>query len=181
MSAQEVLLMEYTDRNTRQKESIRQRCRIRKSRNKAAGTAAFCLLLTITLLVTICFAAVSVSAAATDEIHDFTVTVDVNPDASLNMTYHIDWEVLDDSIGKLEWIDLGVPNSYHEDIIGLSDTIDSIKDNGSSLAIYLDRAYGEGETVGIDFSMKQDHIYQIDKWVAGESVYTFTPAWMSTA
>ena len=50
-------------------------------------------------------------ADATDEILDFTITVDVNEDASLNMVYHIEWLVLDDSIGELEWIDLGMPNS----------------------------------------------------------------------
>ena len=121
--------------------------------------------------------AVTASAKATDEILDFTVTVDVNDDASLAMAYHIDWKVLDDSIGKLEWIDLGVPNRFHEDLQPKSDTIDRIEDKGSSLAIYLDRAYGEGETVSIDFTMTQDHMYQIDKWTEGETAYTFTPAW----
>ena len=116
-------------------------------------------------------------AAPTDEILDFTIKVDVNPDASLEMTYHIDWKVLDDSIGELEWIDLGVPNKHHENITALSDTIDHIDDNGSKLAIYLDRGYGEDETVSVDFSMTQDHMYQIDKYVDGETVYTFTPAW----
>ncbi|MBQ3862338.1 MAG: hypothetical protein II779_17595, partial [Clostridia bacterium] len=113
-------------------------------------------------------AANAVLAAPTDEILDFTVTVDVNEDASLSMTYHIDWKVLDDSIGKLEWIDLGVPNSYHENIRPLSGTVDRIEDNGSSLAIWLDRGYGENETVSVEFAMTQDHMYQIDKWVEGE-------------
>ena len=121
--------------------------------------------------------AVPVMADATDEIRDFTITVDVNEDASLNMNYHIEWGGADDSIGELEWIDIGVPNSFHEDVEPISDTIDHIDDNGSSLAIYLDRGYGEDEIVRVDFSMKQDHMYQIDKWVEGESVYTFTPAW----
>ena len=95
-------------------------------------------------------------AAPTDKILDFTITVDVNDDASLAMAYHIDWEVLDDSIGKLEWIDLGVPNRYHENITPQSNTIDHIDDKGSSLAIYLDRPYSEGESVSVDFSMTQD-------------------------
>ena len=116
-------------------------------------------------------------ADATDEILDFTITVDVNEDASLNMVYHIEWLVLDDSIGELEWIDLGMPNSNHWDIEPLTDTIDYISDDGNSLAIYLDRGYGEDETVTVEFSMTQDYMYQIDKWVEGETVYTFTPAW----
>ncbi len=130
------------------------------------------------IMLAVCFLLpVPALAAATDKILDFTIIVDVNDDASLNMAYHIDWEVLDDSIGKLEWIDLGVPNKYHEDIAPQSSTIDHIEDKGNALAIYLDRAYGEGETVSIDFSMTQDHMYQIDKWNEGETAYTFTPAW----
>lgn len=128
----------------------------------------------------LCLMPVPVLANATDEILDFTITVDVNDDASLNMAYHIDWLVLDDSIGKLEWIDLGVPNEHHVEIVPQSTSIDHIEDNGSSLAIYLDRAYGEGETVSIDFSMTQDYMYQIDKWNEGETAYTFTPAWFDS-
>ena len=35
----------------------------------------------------------------------------------------------------------------------------------------------KGETVSVEFSMTQDHMYQIDKWTQGETAYTFTPAW----
>jgi len=128
-------------------------------------------------LLAFSIAEVSVYAAATDEIRNFVIIVDVNEDASLNMTYHIEWMVLDDSIGELEWIDLGVPNKYHENITPVSENIDHINDEGSSLEIYLDRGYKEGETVTVEFSMTQDHMYQIDKYVEGETVYTFTPAW----
>ncbi|MBQ2545180.1 MAG: hypothetical protein II557_02730, partial [Clostridia bacterium] len=144
-----------------------------KNNRKIFGAFLFAAL----ILLGAVMAAEPVLAAATDEILDFIITVDVNEDASLEMTYHIDWKVLDDSIGELEWIDLGVPNDYHENITPLCAAIDHIEDNGSTLAIWLDRPYGEDETVSIDFSMTQDHMYQIDKWVAGETVYTFTPAW----
>ncbi len=122
-------------------------------------------------------AAIPVQAAPTDEILNFDITVDVNQDASLQMTYSIDWKVLDDSIGALEWIDLGVPNSDHTDITPLTDTIDYINDNGSTLQIYLDRSYYEDEVVSLSFSMVQNRMYQIDKYTSGETVYTFTPAW----
>ena len=144
-----------------------------KNNRKIFGAFLFAAL----ILLGAVMAAEPVLAAATDEILDFIITVDVNEDASLEMTYHIDWKVLDDSIGELEWIDLGVPNDYHGNITPLCAAIDHIEDNGSTLAIWLDRPYGEDETVSIDFSMTQDHMYQIDKWVAGETVYTFTPAW----
>lgn len=135
------------------------------------------LLFAVLTVLLLCLSAGAALAAPTDVIHDFTITVDVNDDASLNMAYHIEWEVLDDSVGKLDWISLGVPNNSHENITPKSETIKRIKDEGSKLAIYLDRSYGEGETVTVDFSMKQDRMYQIDKWNEGETAYTFTPAW----
>ena len=135
------------------------------------------LLLAAVFAACFLFGAVSVKADPTDEILNFTITVDVNADASLSMNYYIEWKVLDDSIGALEWIDLGVPNRYHTQITPVSDTIDHIEDNGNSLAIYLDRSYYEDEIAAVEFSMIQDHMYQIDKFVEGETVYTFTPAW----
>ena len=137
------------------------------------------LLLAVLLLTGLLFSGTRAQAAATDEILNFSIQVDVNEDASLEMIYHIEWKVLYDNGGKekLEWVDLGVPNKYHTNIKPLTDTIKNIKDNGSKLAIYLDRGYSKNEIVTFEFSMTQDHMYQIDKWVEGETVYTFTPAW----
>ena len=83
----------------------------------------YVLLAVVSLLLLLC-PGINARAEATDEIRDFSVTVDVNEDASLQMTYHLDWEVLDDSVGELEWIDLGVPNSNHTNITPISNTID---------------------------------------------------------
>ena len=138
------------------------------------------LVLFALLTAGIFFTAVPARADLTDELLNFTITVDVNPDASLTMDYYIEWKVLDDSIGALEWIDLGVPNRYHSEITAISDSISSIEDNGNSLAIYLDRSYYEGDVATVEFSMVQDHMYTIDKWVEGETVYTFTPAWFDS-
>ena len=137
------------------------------------------VLLCAAVLAMLFFPAMRAEASPTDEIQDFTIQVDVNEDASLNMTYHVEWKVLYDGGGseKLTWVNLGVPNSFHENIQPLSDTVKNIVDKGSTLEIYLDRGYGKDETVAFDFSMTQDHMYQIDKWTEGETVYTFTPAW----
>ena len=132
------------------------------------------------LLLAVLIPALAAQAASpTDEILNFTITVDVNEDASLEMTYHIEWKVLYDGGGseKLSWVSLGVPNKYHENITPVSSTIRRIRDNGSTLRIDLDREYAKNETVVFEFTMTQDHMYQIDKWVSGETVYTFTPAW----
>ena len=122
---------------------------------------AFRLWLLAAFLLLGCFMAKQpVQAAPTDEILDYTITVDVNDDASLTMTYHIEWKVLYDGGGseKLTWVNLGVPNQYHEEITPISPTIKRIADKGSNLEIYLDRGYGKNETVTFEFSMVQDHM-----------------------
>ncbi|MDO4417493.1 MAG: hypothetical protein Q4C02_04330 [Eubacteriales bacterium] len=114
----------------------------------------------------------------TDEIEHFRITVDVREDASLQMTYQIDWRVLDDdAYGPLTWVDIGVPNSSHTDITALSSNIEDIEDNGDSLEIYLDREYFEDELVSFAFSFVQDRMYQIGRYVDGETVFVYTPAW----
>ena len=67
-----------------------------------AGTKRLLVMAAVILLVL--FMATVPASADTDEILNFTITVDVNEDASLNMVYHIDWKVLDeDQYGKLDW------------------------------------------------------------------------------
>ena len=80
--------------------------------------AAKALLLTAVLFIALLLPAAKAEAAPTDEILNFTIQVDVNEDASLEMIYHIEWKVLYDGGGKekLEWVDLGVPNKYHTNI-----------------------------------------------------------------
>ena len=79
-------------------------------------TAAKKLFLTAILLAFILsfldpFTNTAKAATPTDEIEHFLITVDVQEDASLLMTYHIDWKVLDDeTYGPLEWVDIGLPN-----------------------------------------------------------------------
>ena len=124
------------------------------------------------------FAADALAVTPTDEIEHFLITVDVQDDASLRMTYHIDWKVLDDQIyGPLTWVDIGLPNSHHSEVAALSDNISHIEDNGSSLAVYLDRSYYKDETASFEFSFIQDHMYQIDRYATGETVFAYTPAW----
>ncbi|HAL60190.1 MAG TPA: hypothetical protein DCP64_12675, partial [Sarcina sp.] len=98
--------------------------------------------------------------------------------ASLQMTYHIDWKVLDDeTYGPLDWVDIGLPNSHHSGITALGDNISNIEDNGSSAAVYLDRSYYKDEVASFEFSFVQDNMYQIGRYVEGETVFAYTPAW----
>lgn len=135
------------------------------------------LLFATVIALTIMIAA-PVFAKATDEILDYEITVDVNEDATLNLYYHIDWEVLDSGdVGPLTWMNIGVPNSHVVSSMALSDSIDDITISGNYAKVYLDRAYYEGEIASVDFLIVQDYMYQVDKLREGETVYSFTPGW----
>ena len=76
--------------------------------------------------------AIPVLADPTDEILDFTITVDVNDDASLNMTYHIKWKVLDDSIGYI------YISGFHGQVVReVKDALDDLRGQGME-ALVLD-------------------------------------------
>lgn len=50
-----------------------------------------------------------------DEILNYEITVDVNEDGTLDMTYQIDWKVLDStSKGPLTWVMIGIPNEHYK-------------------------------------------------------------------
>lgn len=117
--------------------------------------------------------------ADTDEILNYTITVDVNSDATLNLNYHIDWKVLDSGsgIGPLSWMKIGIPNSHVVSSKGVSSSVDHIKLSGSYAEVYLDRDYYEGDVASVDFLIVQDYMYQVDKLTEGETVYSFTPGW----
>ena len=117
--------------------------------------------------------------ADTDEILNYTITVDVNKDATLNLNYHIDWKVLDSGsgIGPLTWMKIGIPNSHVISTEGISSTVDHINRSGNYVEVYLDRSYYEGEVASVDFLVVQDYMYQVDKLTEGETVYSFTPGW----
>ena len=117
--------------------------------------------------------------ADTDEILNYTITVDVNDDATLNLNYHIDWKVLDSGsgIGPLTWMKIGIPNSHVISTKGLSSTVDHINRSGNYVEVYLDRKYYEGDVASVDFLVVQDYMYQFNKFTEGETVYSFTPGW----
>lgn len=135
-----------------------------------------CLCVCITVFIKPVYA-----SSPTDEITEYTIKVDVNEDATLNIYYHIEWTVLEsDSVGPLEWVKVGVPNNHTVEYQALSDTISSMSlmsSGGSYVRIDLDRKYYEGESVNFDFMIVQDYVYQMNKLEDGYTVYTFTPGW----
>ncbi len=132
----------------------------------------------ISLLAALVLFAVPVKAD-TDEILRYTVFVDVNDDATLNLHYHFEWKVLDSGpgIGPVTWLKIGLPNKHVISTKPLNDTVDHIKLSGNYAEVYLDKEYYEGEVIGADFLVVQDYMYQVDKLKEGETVYSFTPGW----
>ena len=116
-----------------------------------------------------------------DEIVNYTITVDVNDDATLNMVYHIEWKVLDStSEGPLTWVKIGIPNNHYVSMKALSETVKKISyspSGGSYARIDLDKAYYAGEVAAFDFELVQDYMYQVGRDNQGEAVYEFTPGW----
>ena len=94
---------------------------------------------------------VGVMAEPLDEIEEEIIYLKTREDGSLDIQYHIEWEVLDStSEGPLNWVKIGIPNAYVEDMKALSDSIENIRYYGSDgdyVRLDLDRDYEAGEVV----------------------------------
>lgn len=120
------------------------------------------------------------AATPLDEIQDYTITVNMRPDGTMDIKYHVEWKVLDDSSeGPLEWVKIGNPNKHVDQITALSDNIKSIKyisDGGSFIRIDFDRAYHKNEVVTFEYTIHQSYMYIIEK-DSHICRYSFTPGW----
>lgn len=130
----------------------------------------------------ICTMLLPANAASTplDEIQDYTITVNMRPDGTMDIKYHIEWKVLDDtSEGPLEWVKIGNPNKHVDEITALSDNIKNIKyisNGGSYIRIDFNRAYRKNEIVTFDYTIHQSYMYIIEK-DSHICRYSFTPGW----
>ena len=123
---------------------------------------------------------VNASTTPLDEIQDYTITVNMRPDGTMDIKYHVEWKVLNDSReGPLEWVKIGNPNKHVDGITALSDNIKDIKyisDGGSYIRIDFDRSYYEGETVIFEYTIHQSYMYIIEN-DSHICRYSFTPGW----
>lgn len=139
-------------------------------------------LLTLIMVCLISSTLLQVNAKTTplDEIQDYTITVNMRPDGTMDIRYYVEWKVLDDtSEGPLEWVKIGVPNKHVDEITALSDNIDDIKyvnDGGAYIRINFDRAYKKDEIVKFEYTIHQSYMYVIEK---EDNIcrYSFTPGW----
>lgn len=112
-----------------------------------------------------------------DEIHKYTITVDPNDDGTLNMTYYLKWEVLEEGDGGVDFITVGVANRFVKDITGLTNNINDIyysSDDGATIRIDFNNTYHEGDIFEVAFSFKQERIFTV---VDNEVQYSFNPGW----
>ena len=134
--------------------------------------------LAVCLLVLTPLLPVRAGAKDLDEILRYEITVDVNDDATLHLTYRIDWKVLDStSEGPLSWVTIGIPNRHCSSLRTLSGSARKVSLSGDNVRVDLDREYKAGEVANIGFEMVQDYMYQVDQYTDGETVYHFTPGW----
>ena len=116
-----------------------------------------------------------------DEIQEYTITVDMRSDGTMDISYHLDWKVLDDSSeGPLSWVKIGIPNKNVDEIQAHTSNIKKIeynKDDGKTYVyVYFDRDYYANEIISFDFSIHQSNMYVIDQ-EDHMLRYSFTPGW----
>ncbi len=135
---------------------------------------AILLLLLLIMISNICM------AKDLDKINKYYITVDPRNDGTLDMTYYLEWEVLDsDSEGPLEWVKIGIPNSNVDMVRAISSNIKSIKyyeDGGDYIRIDFKKAYYAGDVISFNFSFHQSYMYDIEGELAK---YDFTPGWFN--
>lgn len=144
----------------------------RSIRRIAALLTAVCLILSLLF----CFPLTASAAGDLDVIENYEITVTPRDDATLDMTCHVVWRVLDSTKeGPLTWVKIGLPNVMIENLVTTSDCISRIETDGSYARIDFDRAYVAGETVDFTFSWHQSYMFHVND--DGTLVFDYTPGW----
>ena len=114
-----------------------------------------------------------------DEIVDYTVVVQPNvDDGSLQFVVSFQWKALE----KLPYgqeLKIGIPNGSIREETALSDNIERLDYDNSYMYVYLDRAYGTGETFQFSYSWVQEYMYTLGD--NGGVYYDYTPGWFDEA
>ena len=102
--------------------------------------ALLCAVLTCGMLLALPAAAAEADAPYAEDgdmdyIRSYVVTVDPREDGSVDITYDIDWQVIDgDKTDYLSWVKIGLANSSVDELTPLTDTISDLQytsDGGS--------------------------------------------------
>lgn len=117
------------------------------------------------------------SFAELDRIKSYCVDVVPQQDGTLDITYDIEWLVLDgDSEGPLSWVKLGLANSECE-VIEFGGNAERVTHDGTYARIYLDRDYGTGESARFSLRVHQGRMLCRNEVDSSQPFYEFTPGW----
>ena len=95
--------------------------------------ALLCAVLTCGMLLALPAAAAEADAPYAEDgdmdyIRSYVVTVDPREDGSVDITYDIDWQVIDgDKTDYLSWVKIGLANSSVDELTPLTDTISDLQ------------------------------------------------------
>ena len=121
----------------------------------------------------------SYAAGNLDEIEDYTITVNVREDGTLDIKYEVVWKVLSDKKGSepVTWVKVGIPNSHVDTVEAITDNIKEAKyysSGGDFVRVDFTKEYHEGETFDFAFTIHQTHMYMLED----DSIkYGFTAGW----
>ena len=112
--------------------------------------ALLCAVLTCGMLLALPAAAAEADAPYAEDgdmdyIRSYVVTVDPREDGSVDITYDIDWQVIDgDKTDYLSWVKIGLANSSVDELTPLTDTISDLQytsDGGSYAKVVFRHRY----------------------------------------
>ena len=114
-----------------------------------------------------------------DEIEDYTITVNVREDGTLDIRYDIEWLVLSDKNGSepVTWVIVGIPNKHVEEVNAITDNIQDAKyyrDGGDFVRVDFNRKYYKGEKFQFSFTIHQSYMYMLED---DAIKYSFTAGW----
>ena len=155
--------------------------------------ALLCAVLTCGMLLALPAAAAEADAPYAEDgdmdyIRSYVVTVDPREDGSVDITYDIDWQVIDgDKTDYLSWVKIGLANSSVDELTPLTDTISNLQytsDGGSYAKVVFRHRYyapdvaaanGGESSVHFAFSVHQSHLFT--KNDDGTANFAFAPGW----
>ena len=138
------------------------------------------------LLILFVFLPKGEAKAELDRIKSYEIIVNPRDDGTLDMEYHIKWEVLrlDADGNGVTWVYIGTANKYVDQIEALSSSIESIKYKAeytsSSIRCDLDKEYMPGEIIDIHYRFHQKRMFTFmeNKTTGLElTTFKFIPGW----
>ena len=112
-----------------------------------------------------------------DRINKYYITVEPRNDATLDITYDIEWEILDKNETYLDVVKIGVANEHYDSVRVLTSNIAKIekdKTNPAILLVYFRNPDDGVRKIDFKFSIHQKNICTVDNDIVR---YSYTPGW----